>query len=97
MSFEIKSFSEIIVLSDAENEIETSVKSVSQIDSKATAEIEFSEVDKYSVIFADYENGKLNLLDCVEKTVDETGVVTVSSAKDITGGTGDKVMVWKSI
>ncbi len=51
----------------------------------------------YTLIFADYEETRLNKVDTVTFTVDKVGIITVPSEIDITLGTGDKIMLWQNM
>lgn len=58
-----------------------------------SATVEIPLAGKYSLIFADYEDGTLNALDVITKDF-TIGKTTVSSEEEICLGTGDKVMLW---
>lgn len=50
----------------------------------------------YSLVFADYEGGRLNDIDIVPVTVtaDKLGEITQASVKGVTLGKDDKIMIW---
>lgn len=60
-----------------------------------SATVEIPLAGKYSLIFADYEGGKLNTIDVITKNF-AAGKITVSSEEEISLGTGDKVMMWRN-
>lgn len=53
----------------------------------------------YTLVFADYEGGRLNDIDIVPITVtaDKVGRITQASKKSVTLGTGDKITLWQDI
>lgn len=61
---------------------------------KTDAYVNIPTVGTYTVVFADYENGRLNNIDVVEVTFDTAGENIVTSNKAITVGKGDKLMIW---
>ena len=67
--------------------------SVDKVNKSAVVQIPFAGT--YSMVFADYEEGKLNNLDIITKKF-SGGRVTVTSEKEINLGTGDKVMLWRN-
>lgn len=69
------------------------ILSVSESDGKTTAVV-FAPVEgEYKLVFADYENGKLNLSDVADFEVSKIGIVNVISKADVSLGVGDKVMI----
>ncbi len=64
---------------------------------KATAEIAFAAAGTYTVIFADYNGGKLVDVDIVDVEIDRAKTLTVTSEKDIAIGSGDRIMLWNSM
>ena len=63
---------------------------------KTTADIAFATAGTYTVIFADYDGGKLVDVDIVDVEIDRAKTVSITSEKDIILGTGDRIMVWNS-
>lgn len=58
--------------------------------------VEIPAAGKYSLVFADYEDGILNSLDVITKDF-AIGKTTVSSDEEINLSTGDKVMLWQDM
>ncbi len=79
------------------NIVEFAIKSNGTDGAKATATVAIPTVGTYTLIFADYEETRLNKVDTVTFTVDEVGTMTVPSEIDITLGIGDKIMLWKDM
>ena len=64
-------------------------------DTKATATVTLLTAGTYAVVFADYEGGKLNVIDFVNVTAESDNTpINVPSEIDITLGTGDKIMLF---
>ncbi len=78
---------------------EVGIKQAYQSGTKAKAEVGVLEAGDYTVLFVDYEGGKLNAVASQTLTVsaDQTGIKTVESAGNITIGKGDKVMVLNNL
>lgn len=68
-------------------------KIVSLGEDSKSAMVEIPLAGTYSLIFADYEDCRLKTLDVITKDF-AVGKTTVSSEKEISLGTGDKIMLW---
>lgn len=55
------------------------------------------EAGEYTVIFADYENGKLNDIECVPFTLNLGENTVAQTDTSITLSKGDKVMIWNNM
>ena len=65
---------------------------------KKSAKINVSTVGTYSVIFADYEAGKLENIDIVPVTANRTGKFYINMKKDnFVLEAGDKIMLWNNM
>ena len=53
----------------------------------------------YSLVFADYEGGRLENIDIVpvNVTADKLGEITLASVKGVTLATSDKIMLWSDM
>lgn len=74
-------------------------QSVTKSAAKAIAKTYVYKPGSYTLVFADYENGKLQTLDFVPFTVaaGSEGIQTITSEKDLSFGSGDKVMLLENL
>lgn len=64
---------------------------------KKSATVVLNTAGTYTIAFADYESNQLANLKTFEVTIDKAQAVRVTSDKDFTLGTGDKIMLWDNL
>ena len=75
----------------------TAIKGAKIDSGKTVALLHFSKKGTYTVIFASYNEGRMERVDAVTVTVTGIGATTVSSEEDIVLTDGDKIMLWNSL
>lgn len=76
--------------------VEFGITGVTDENGKPTATAAIPTAGEYTVVFADYENGRLNSIDMVTQAF-SVGMITVSPESDITFGYGDKIMLYDNM
>lgn len=61
---------------------------------KKSATVVLNAPGTYTILLADYEDNRLANVETFEVTVEKAQAVRVTSTKDFTLGTGDKIMLW---
>lgn len=64
---------------------------------KKSATVVLGEPGTYTILLADYEDNRLANVETFEVTVDKAQAVRVTSTKDFTLSTGDKIMLWDNL
>lgn len=75
----------------------TAIKGAKIDSGKTVALLHFSKKGTYTVIFASYNEGRMEKVDPVTVTVTGMGATTVSSEEDIALTGGDKIMLWNNL
>lgn len=72
------------------------IAAYAQNEAKTDVTLLIPEAGTYSLFIADYEGNKLKCVEIITQSFDE-GVVTVTSTKDFTLSTDDKIILWTNI
>ena len=70
------------------------ILSSSETESGHSAVVSIRVPGTYTLIFANYENNRLNDVDTVEVTINDPGTFSIPSEKNISLSYGDKIMLW---